>query len=60
MVIDDALRRAIGEAPTPSALQALALQRGMRPLHDDGLRRVAAGLTTVEEVLRATQDAGDA
>jgi general secretion pathway protein E len=60
MVIDDALRRAIGEGADASALQALALQRGMRPLHDDGLRRVAAGLTTVEEVLRATQDAGDA
>lgn len=60
LVIDDALRRAIGEGADAGALQALALQRGMRPLHDDGLRRVAAGLTTLEEVLRATQDAGDA
>jgi type II secretory ATPase GspE/PulE/Tfp pilus assembly ATPase PilB-like protein len=31
----------------------------MRTLHDDGLRRVAAGVTTVEEVTRATQDLGD-
>ncbi len=60
LVIDDALRRAIGDGADAGALQALAVQRGMRSLHDDGLRRVAAGLTSYEEVLRATQDASDA
>ncbi|MCC7100285.1 MAG: Flp pilus assembly complex ATPase component TadA [Rubrivivax sp.] len=60
LVIDDALRRAIGEGADAGTLHTLAQQRGLRPLHDDGLRRVAAGLTTLEEVLRATQDASDA
>jgi type II secretory ATPase GspE/PulE/Tfp pilus assembly ATPase PilB-like protein len=29
-------------------------------MRDDGLRKAAAGLTSIEEVLRATQDAEDA
>jgi general secretion pathway protein E len=60
LVIDDTMRRAIGEGADASVLQALAVKGGMQSLHEDGLRRVAAGLTTYEEVLRATQDAGDA
>ncbi|MFT3817649.1 MAG: ATPase, T2SS/T4P/T4SS family [Rubrivivax sp.] len=60
LVVDDAMRRAIAEGADAGALQALAVKGGMLSLHEDGLRRAAAGLTTVEEVLRATQDAGDA
>jgi general secretion pathway protein E len=60
LVVDDAMRRAIAEGADAGALQALAVKGGMLSLHEDGLRRVAAGLTTIEEVLRATQDAGDA
>ncbi len=33
-----------------------ALRRGMRTLRDDGLAKVAAGITTLEEVLRVTQE----
>ena len=32
----------------------------MYTLYDDGLRKVAAGVTSLDEVLRATQDQGDA
>jgi general secretion pathway protein E len=60
LIVDEPLRRAIADGADAGALQALAVNSGMRPLHDDGLRRVAAGVTTYEEVLRATQDAGDA
>jgi type II secretory ATPase GspE/PulE/Tfp pilus assembly ATPase PilB-like protein len=28
----------------------------MLPMYDDGLRKVAAGTTTIEEVLRATRE----
>ena len=33
-----------------------AVSRGMKTLRDDGLARAAAGVTTIEEVLRVTQD----
>lgn len=33
-----------------------ALSRGMRTLRDDGMAKVAAGITTLEEVLRVTQE----
>jgi general secretion pathway protein E len=59
LVLDEPIRRAILGGADATALHALAVQAGMRTLHDDGLRRVAAGVTTVEEVTRATQDLGD-
>ena len=43
-----------------TALHALAVAAGMLPLHEDGLRRVADGVTTLDEVLRVTQDQTDA
>jgi general secretion pathway protein E len=60
LVVDEAIRRAVMAGGDAAALQALAVQAGMRPLHEDGLRSVAAGHTTLEEVLRVTQDQGDA
>lgn len=33
-----------------------AVSRGMRTLRDDGMARAAAGITTIDEVLRVTQD----
>jgi len=59
LVVDDAMRRAIIEGADATALQALAVRSGMLPLHEDGLRRVALGVTTHEEVLRVTQDMSD-
>ena len=32
----------------------------MRTLHEDGLRKVAAGLTSLDELARVVQDQGDA
>ncbi len=42
-----------------SALQALAVRAGMHTLYDDGLRKVAAGVTSLDELLRVTQDQGE-
>lgn len=33
-----------------------AIAKGMKTLRDDGMEKVAAGLTTIEELLRVTQD----
>ncbi|BDV44768.1 type II secretion system protein GspE [Geotalea uraniireducens] len=42
---------------TPAGvIKEYALSKGMRTLRDDGLIKAAAGLTTIEEVLRVTQE----
>ena len=38
------------------ALKRAAMDQGMDSLRDDGARKVLTGLTTVEEVLAATQE----
>jgi general secretion pathway protein E len=43
-----------GKAPA-HAIREAALAAGMRTLREDGLVKAAAGLTTVEEILRVTQ-----
>lgn len=37
-------------------IKEYAVSRGMKTLRDDGLARAAAGITTIEEVLRVTQE----
>jgi type II secretory ATPase GspE/PulE/Tfp pilus assembly ATPase PilB-like protein len=46
---------ALKQAST-SEIRRLAVQMGMKGLREDGWRKVAAGLTTVEEVVRLTQE----
>jgi general secretion pathway protein E len=52
LVLDDALREAITSGASRARLQALATEARMTPLHEDGLRKAADGLTTATEVLR--------
>ena len=59
-VIDDEARKLIYERVPSSVLRVRAREMGMRTLREDGCRKVLAGLTTPEEVIRATVgDAGD-
>ncbi|WP_429001313.1 GspE/PulE family protein [Vandammella animalimorsus] len=60
MVLDEVLRRAILDGKDAAELASLAAQRGMLSLYEDGLRKVAQGLTSLEEVTRVTQDQSDA
>jgi type IV pilus assembly protein PilB len=53
-VPDDAVREKITVSPSINDLRALAAQAGMVTLRSDGMGKVKAGITTVEEVLRAT------
>ena len=39
-----------------NVIRSHALTHGMRTLRDDGLSKAAAGVTTIEEVLRVTQE----
>jgi type II secretory ATPase GspE/PulE/Tfp pilus assembly ATPase PilB-like protein len=55
-VITDKLRRMIVGKESGGALKAAAVNGGMKTLRHDGWRRVIEGRTTVEEVLRVTQE----
>jgi general secretion pathway protein E/type IV pilus assembly protein PilB len=53
-VIEDEVRKLIYEKVPATVLRARARELGMRTLREDGTRKVLAGLTTPEEVIRAT------
>jgi general secretion pathway protein E/type IV pilus assembly protein PilB len=53
-VINDEARKLIYEKVPSSVLRIQAREMGMRTLREDGARKVLAGLTTAEEVIRAT------
>ena len=59
LVIDDALRDAILRGADASQLQEIARKGGLVTLYEDGLRKVANGVTSLDEVLRVTQDQTD-
>src|SRR5229473_858398 len=54
-VVTEPLRRLIIHKAIGSELKQRAIQDGMITLRQDGWRRVAQGITTVEEVVRVTQ-----
>jgi type II secretion system protein E len=56
LVMSEALRPLIIGRKSSSTLKQAACARGMKTLRDDGWVKVRAGLTTVEEVARATQE----
>lgn len=55
-MLDDDIRRVIHAGADAAQLHASAREQGMITLYEDGLRKVAEGLTSLEEVLRVTQD----
>ena len=59
LVLDEPMRRAILDNLDAGALQSRAMQAGMLTLYEDGLRKVAAGTTSLDELLRVTQDQND-
>ena len=53
-LVNDEIRTMIFEKTSAAELMQRARQFGMRTLREDGLRKAAAGITTLEEVLRVT------
>ncbi len=60
LLLDEPMRRAIIEGRDANILNTIAAQSGMLSLYEDGLRKVAAGHTTLDELARVTQDQADA
>jgi general secretion pathway protein E len=56
MMVDDAVGSLILKNSDAQSIKRAAVEQGMDTLRDDGARKVLAGLTTVEEVLAATQE----
>ena len=55
LVLDDFLRDKTAANPAVTEFRRMCIERGMVTLREDGFRKVQAGLTTVEEVLRVTE-----
>jgi len=54
LVVDEDIRRQIQTTGTASQIKAVATAGGMKILRDDGLAKVGASLTTIDEVIRVT------
>jgi general secretion pathway protein E len=55
LVMDNQLRAEVQQRRGSEELRAMAIAKGMRSLHDDGLRLVREGRTTLEEVMRVAR-----
>ncbi|MBN8710354.1 MAG: hypothetical protein BGO12_14635 [Verrucomicrobia bacterium 61-8] len=53
LVLDDDLRKAVGDDVDESTFLAMAAERGFASYRQDGALKVLMGITTVEEVLQA-------
>lgn len=56
MIINDALRELILTNAPVVEIRKLSKSYGMNTLREDGLKKVVKGITTIEEVLRATAE----
>jgi type IV pilus assembly protein PilB len=57
MVMDDAMRDIVTRNPDVNQLRKLARERGLVTLRQDGFDKVLKGMTTVDEILRVTENA---
>jgi len=55
LTTDDQLRDVIARNPNVAEFRRTCIERGMVTLRGDGMRKVAAGVTTVHEILRVTE-----
>jgi general secretion pathway protein E len=57
LTLSDPIRRQIMQHATAGEIQDLAVKEGMRTMYQDGLLKCLEGVTTLDEVLRVTQEA---
>jgi type IV pilus assembly protein PilB len=56
MPIDNEIKELIMKKATTDEIKQVAKKKGMKTLREDGLDKVFKGITTLEEVMRVTQD----
>jgi general secretion pathway protein E len=54
--MSDPIRRLIMNHATSGEIEDLAIEEGMRTMYLDGLKKCLEGTTTLEEILRVTQE----
>jgi len=55
LMVDDQIRDLANEKASASQIKEACLKKGMKFLLDDGMEKVASGITTIEEVLRVSK-----
>ena len=56
LLIDDDVRNLVMKATDAATIRRAAASKGMMSLREDGAEKLLAGMTTVEEILRVTQN----
>ena len=56
LMMDDSVGPLVLKGADAQAIKRSAMEQGMDSLRDDGARKVLAGMTSLEEVLGATQE----
>jgi general secretion pathway protein E len=56
MIVDDDVRDRVMKKADASSIRRACIAKGMKALRQDGAERVMAGQTTIEELLRVTQE----
>jgi general secretion pathway protein E len=56
LVINEEVRNLVTAKASSDQIKALAQKQGMKLLREDGIEKVLSGLTTLEEVVRVTED----
>jgi type II secretory ATPase GspE/PulE/Tfp pilus assembly ATPase PilB-like protein len=57
LLINDEVKNMIVAKKSANEIKKAAISSGMRVLIDDGLEKVQKGITTIEEVLKVTEEA---
>ncbi len=56
LVVNEGIRDLILQKTNASKIKEHAVKLGMKTMHDEGFQKVQRGLTTIEEVMRVTQE----
>jgi general secretion pathway protein E len=56
LIVDDDIRALISKNVPTNVIKKAAVEKGMDTLREDGLKKVREGITTLEEVIRVTQE----
>ena len=56
LFVDDDIRQAIIDHKDADTIQEMSVKKGMTTMIEDGLRKVAVGVTSLEEVLRVVKE----
>lgn len=58
MIVDDDIRQLLSTNADSKTIKKMAVSKGMATLRSDGTRKVLSGVTSISELLRATEEEG--